>query len=52
MHNRDRKSYRKELWFHVKVTNGKLDFGPWGQVFNGEFDGDRRKRALVKTIGD
>ena len=36
----------------VAVTNGKLDFGPWEQIFYGEFDGDRRKRALVKIIGD
>jgi len=36
----------------VAVTGGKLDFGPWEQVFYGEFDGGRRKRALVKIIGD
>lgn len=36
----------------VAITNGKLDFGPWEQIFYGEFDGDRRKRALVKIIGD
>ena len=34
------------------VTNGKLDFGPWEQIFYGEFDGRRRKRVLVKIIGD
>ena len=34
------------------VTNGKLDFGPWEQIFYGEFDGQRRKRVLVKIIGD
>ena len=34
------------------ITNGKLDFGPWEQIFYGEFDGRRRKRALVKIIGD
>ena len=34
------------------VTDGKLDFGPWEQIFYGEFDGRRRKRALVKIIGD
>ena len=36
----------------VAVTNGKLDFGPWEQIFYGEFDGKRRKRVLVKIIGD
>jgi secondary thiamine-phosphate synthase enzyme len=36
----------------VAVTNGKLDFGPWEQIFYGEFDGNRRKRVLVKIIGD
>ena len=36
----------------VAVTDGKLDFGPWEQVFYGEFDGMRRKRVLVKIIGD
>ena len=36
----------------VAITKGKLDFGPWEQVFYGEFDGRRRKRALVKIIGD
>ena len=36
----------------VAITNGKLDFGPWEQIFYGEFDGKRRKRALVKIIGD
>ena len=36
----------------VAITNGKLDFGPWEQVFYGEFDGNRRKRALVKIIGE
>ena len=35
----------------VAITKGKLDFGPWEQVFYGEFDGRRRKRALVKIIG-
>ncbi|GMR03271.1 MAG: secondary thiamine-phosphate synthase enzyme YjbQ [Thermodesulfovibrionia bacterium] len=34
------------------VTNGKLDFGPWEQIFYGEFDGRRKKRALVKIIGE
>ncbi len=36
----------------VAITGGKLDFGPWEQIFYGEFDGGRRKRALVKIIGD
>lgn len=36
----------------VAVTAGKLDFGPWEQIFYGEFDGRRRKRALIKIIGD
>ena len=34
------------------ITNGQLDFGPWEQIFYGEFDGKRRKRALVKIIGE
>ena len=36
----------------VAITNGTLDFGPWEQVFYGEFDGGRRKRVLVKIIGE
>ena len=36
----------------VAITAGKLDFGPWEQIFYGEFDGRRRKRVLVKIIGD
>ncbi len=36
----------------VAITNGKLDFGPWEQIFYGEFDGMRRKRVLVKIIGE
>jgi secondary thiamine-phosphate synthase enzyme len=36
----------------VAVTGGKLDFGTWEQIFYGEFDGRRRKRVLVKIIGD
>jgi secondary thiamine-phosphate synthase enzyme len=36
----------------VAVTKGKLDFGPWEQIFYGEFDGRRRKRALIKIIGE
>ena len=35
----------------VAVTEGRLDFGPWEQIFYGEFDGERRKRVLVKIIG-
>lgn len=34
------------------ITNGKLDFGPWEQIFYGEFDGNRPKRVLVKIIGE
>ena len=36
----------------VAVTNGRLDFGTWEQIFYGEFDGNRRKRILVKIIGE
>jgi secondary thiamine-phosphate synthase enzyme len=36
----------------VAITNGKLDFGPWEQIFYGEFDGRRSKRVLVKVIGE
>lgn len=36
----------------VAITNGKLDFGPWEQIFYGEFDGQRQKRVLVKIIGE
>ena len=36
----------------VAVTGGKLDFGPWEQIFYGEFDGGRRKRALIKIVGE
>lgn len=36
----------------VAITKGRLDFGPWEQIFYGEFDGDRRKRVLVKIIGE
>ena len=36
----------------LAVTDGKLDLGPWEQVFYGEFDGRRRKRVLIKMIGD
>lgn len=34
------------------ITNGRLDFGPWEQIFYGEFDGKRRKRVLIKIIGE
>ena len=36
----------------VAITEGKLDFGPWEQIFYGEFDGQREKRVLVKIIGE
>ena len=36
----------------VAITGGKLDFGPWEQIFYGEFDGKRRKRVLIKIIGE
>ncbi len=36
----------------VAVTDGRLDFGPWEQIFYGEFDGRRKKRVLVKIIGE
>ena len=36
----------------VAITEGRLDFGPWEQIFYGEFDGGRRKRVLVKLIGE
>ena len=36
----------------VAITDGRLDFGPWEQIFYGEFDGNRRKRVLVKIIGE
>lgn len=36
----------------VAITKGKLDFGPWEQIFYGEFDGRRKKRALIKIIGE
>ena len=36
----------------VAVTHGKLDFGPWERIFYGEFDGRRRKRVLVKIVGE
>ncbi len=36
----------------VAVTNGKLDFGPWEQIFYAEFDGQRKKRVMVKVVGE
>ena len=36
----------------VAITGGKLDFGPWEQIFYGEFDGKRKKRVLIKVIGE
>ena len=36
----------------VAITNGKIDFGPWEQIFYGEFDGRRPKRVLLKIIGE
>ena len=36
----------------VAITNGRLDFGPWEQIFYGEFDGRRRKRVLIKIVGE
>lgn len=36
----------------VPVTGGKMDFGPWQQIFYGEFDGQRKKRAIIKIIGE
>ena len=50
---------RSGTWFDeigrevvVAITNGRLDFGPWEQIFYGEFDGHRRKRVLIKIIGE
>jgi secondary thiamine-phosphate synthase enzyme len=49
-------SHLKSMLVHheviVPVTNGKLDFGPWQQVFYAEFDGQRRKRVIVKVMGE
>jgi secondary thiamine-phosphate synthase enzyme len=49
-------SHLKSLLMHheviVPVTNGKLDFGPWQQVYYAEFDGQRRKRVIVKVMGE
>ncbi|MBU1027074.1 MAG: secondary thiamine-phosphate synthase enzyme YjbQ [Candidatus Margulisbacteria bacterium] len=49
-------AHLKSILFHheviIPITAGELDFGPWQQVFYGEFDGQRRKRIVVKVIGD
>jgi secondary thiamine-phosphate synthase enzyme len=49
-------SHLKSLLMHheviVPVTNGKLDFGPWQQIYYAEFDGQRRKRIVVKVMGE
>lgn len=49
-------SHLKSLLIHheviVPVTNGKLDFGPWQQIYYAEFDGQRKKRAIVKVMGE
>jgi secondary thiamine-phosphate synthase enzyme len=49
-------SHLKSLLMHheviVPVTGGKLDFGPWQQIYYGEFDGQRRKRVIVKVMGE
>jgi secondary thiamine-phosphate synthase enzyme len=42
----------REVVVVVAVTGGRLDFGPWEQIFYGEFDGGRRKRVLIKVIGE
>jgi secondary thiamine-phosphate synthase enzyme len=49
-------AHLKNLLIHnqvlIPVTDGKLDFGPWQQVYYAEFDGRRRKRAIIKIIGE
>ena len=49
-------SHLKSLLVHheviVPVTNGKLDFGPWQQIYYAEFDGRRRKRLIIKVLGE
>ncbi|MBI1805476.1 MAG: YjbQ family protein [Ignavibacteria bacterium] len=49
-------AHLKSLLIHheviVPVTDGKLDFGPWQQIYYAEFDGQRRKRVVVKVMGD
>jgi thiamine phosphate synthase YjbQ (UPF0047 family) len=44
--------WRRTATHNVAITAGKLDFGPWEQIFHGEFDGRRAKRVLVKVIGE
>jgi secondary thiamine-phosphate synthase enzyme len=50
--NGDAHVKRQIMGREVAVTDGRLDFGPWEQIFYGEFDGRRRKRVLVKVIGE
>ena len=49
-------AHLKSLLVHheviVPITNGKLDFGPWQQIYYAEFDGQRRKRVIVKVLGE
>ena len=49
-------AHLKSILFHhevtIPITEGRLDFGPWQQVFYGEFDGQRRKRVIVKVLGE
>lgn len=49
-------AHLKSILFHhqvvVPITKGKLDFGPWQEVFYGEFDGQRKKRVIVKVMGE
>ncbi len=49
-------AHLKSLLIHheviVPVTNGKLDFGPWQQIYYAEFDGQRKKRLIIKVMGD
>jgi secondary thiamine-phosphate synthase enzyme len=49
-------AHLKSILFHheviVPITDGDLDFGPWQQIFYGEFDGQRRKRVVVKVMGE
>ena len=49
-------AHLKSLLLHheaiVPITNGKLDFGPWQQIYYAEFDGQRKKRVIVKVIGE
>lgn len=49
-------AHLKSILFHhqvvVPITKGKLDFGPWQEIFYGEFDGQRKKRVIVKVMGE